>query len=34
MEFAKEICNISDAEIFIIIQARRALLFNDSEPWI
>ena len=34
ISFAKTVCNISEQDISIIMQARRKLLFNDGEPWV
>ena len=32
MNFVKTICDIPDKDIFIIMQSRRTLLFNNKEP--
>ena len=34
LEDAKTVCNISEQDTLIIIQARRTLLFNNGEPWV
>ena len=34
INFAKTVCNISEQDTLIIIQARRTLLFNNGEPWV
>ena len=34
INISKSICNISEQDILIIMQARRTLLFNDGEPWV
>ena len=34
INFAKTICNISEQDLAIIMQARRTLLFNNGEPWV
>ena len=33
INFSKSICNISEQDMLIIMQARRTL-FNDGEPWV
>ena len=33
INFVKSICNISEQDMLIIMQARRTL-FNDGEPWV
>ena len=32
--FGKEIYNLSNDEISIIMQSKKTLLFKDSEPWV
>ena len=34
IQFAKEVCNISDNDISIIIHSRKTLLFKDDEAWV
>ena len=34
INFAKTVCNISEQDTSIIMQARRTLLFNNGEPWV
>ena len=34
INFAKSICNISEQNMLIIMQARRTLLCKDGEPWV
>ena len=34
INFSKSICNISEQDMLIIMQARRTLLFNDGETWV
>ena len=34
ISFSKSICNISEQDMLIIVQARGTLLFNDGEPWV
>ena len=34
IQFAKEICDISDNNISIMIHTRNTLLFNNREPWV
>ena len=34
INFAKSICNISEQDMLIIMQARRTLLFKDGERWV
>ena len=34
INFAKSICNISEQNMLIIMQARRTLLSKDGEPWV
>ena len=34
INFAKTVCNISEQDISIIMQARRTLLFNNGELWV
>ena len=34
IQFAKEISDIPDNDISIIIHARNTLLFSNGEPWI
>ena len=33
-QFAKEICDIPDDDLSIIMHSRKTLLFNNGEPWI
>ena len=34
IQFAKEICDIPDNDISIIVHARNILLFSNGEPWV
>ena len=34
LQFTKNLCKITNEEIGIIMQARKALLFNKNEPWV
>ena len=34
IQFAKEICEIPDNDLSIIMHSRKTLLFNNGEPWI
>ena len=34
IQFAKEISDIPDNDISIIIHARNTLLFSNGEPWV
>ena len=34
IKFGKEIYNLSNDEISIIMQSRKILLFSDGEPWV
>ena len=34
INFAKTVCNISEQDTLIILQARRTFLFNNGEPWV
>ena len=33
IQYAKSICNITEKDLSIIMQARKTLLFHKNEPW-